>query len=653
MNCELKITLKSDMCSASGDGFSLSIDTDVCCDSHGFPMIPSRRIKGCMLEAARYICADNIAEIFGVSGTSRGSLRIGNAVIENYDSLCAEAECSGKNAQQILALFTSVKASTAIENDTAKNESLRFMRAVDHYSPFDGNEMVFKAPVEVDEQYFGELSRICKAVRNIGYKRTRGFGAVRCELSAVDRKSGNAVSGNITDDEKIYELRYSVRNESALMLPGSNSSETADYISGTSVMGFFANSYLKNHSADGEFEEMFLKHGVIFSNLYITSQNGTAALPAPAAIAKDKTQSVESGKTVYTNLLTDENESKRILKPLKSGYFAAGAELKVQTETVYHHSTGENSTLYTQTCICPGQVFSGTISGSGKYLRHIADALSGGVITVGRSKTAQYSECSVLYAELKPQEIKQLSISGGEKIAAVFCADALFTDECGNYTTEFAEVCRQLGITNADASKSFMKYKTVMGYMSAGNYKKPHIRAIAAGSTISFTAGGSQVIPEYAYFGAKNGEGFGLVRFVRVDDLMSLGESGFACERTAAVPDGRLTELLKKNSANDEMRSSAIDFALANKSTLIGLSSSFVGRVLLMIRQADDFNDLINRIESVKTKSKMETAKNIANTADKYKYDESWREYLGTVFLLAKYFIRAKAAEDAKAREGE
>lgn len=28
MNCELRITLKSDMCSASGDGFSLSIDTD-------------------------------------------------------------------------------------------------------------------------------------------------------------------------------------------------------------------------------------------------------------------------------------------------------------------------------------------------------------------------------------------------------------------------------------------------------------------------------------------------------------------------------------------------------------------------------------------------------------------------------------------------
>ena len=70
----------------------------------------------------------------------------------------------------------------------------------------------------------------------------------------------------------------------------------------------------------------------------------------------------------------------------------------------------------------------------------------------------------------------------------MFCSDALFTDDCGSYTTDFAEVCGQLGIKNADTDKSFMIYMTVMGYMSAGNYKKPHIRAIAAGSTICFTA---------------------------------------------------------------------------------------------------------------------------------------------------------------------
>lgn len=648
MNCELRITLKSDMCSASGDGFSLSIDTDVSYDSHGFPVIPSRRIKGCMLESAKYIGAQNISGIFGVSGTSRGSLRIGNAVPEGYASLCAEADNSGKNAQQILALFTSVKASTAIEDDTAKNETLRFMRAVNHYSPFDGSEMVFTAPIEIEEQYFDELSRICRAVRNIGYKRTRGFGAVRCGLLRSEQSSASTVSGKITDDEADYELRYSIRNESSLMLPGSSSSETADYISGTSIMGFFATQYLKNHSDDSDFEEMFLRHGVIFSNLYITSSEGTAAYPAPAAIAKDKTQSVESGKTEYANLLTADEDPVRILKPLKSGYFAAGSEIKVQTETIYHHSTGEDSTLYTQTCICPGQVFSGTVTGKGKYLRNIAEALSGGVVTVGRSKTAQYAECSVLYAELRPQEQKQISVSGGEKVAAVFCSDALFTDDCGSYTTDFAEVCGQLGIKNTDTDKSFMKYKTIMGYMSAGNYKKPHIRAVAAGSTICFTAESVCTLPEYAYFGVKNGEGFGMVRFVKADELMELGENVSASGKVNAATDGRLTDLLKKNNTTEEMRSSAIDYALSNRSALVGLSSSFVGRVLLMIRQADDFNDLIKRIDSVKTEAKKEKAHGIAMTAEKYKYGEDWREYLETVFLLGKYFLRASDMKEGE-----
>ena len=285
-------------------------------------------------------------------------------------------------------------------------------------------------------------------------------------------------------------------------------------------------------------------------------------------------------------------------------------------------------------------MFSGTVTGKGKYLRNIAEALSGGVVTVGRSKTAQYAECSVLYAELRLLEQKQISVSGGERIAAVFCSDALFTDDCGSYTTDFAEVCCQLGIKNADTDKSFMKYKTIMGYMSAGNYKKPHIRAIAAGSTICFTAESVCTLPEYAYFGAKTGEGFGMVRFVKAGELMKLGECGFASGKVNAETDGRLTELLKKNDTTEEMRSSAIDYALSNRSALVGLSSSFVGRVLLMIRQAGAFNDLIKRIDSVKTEAKKKKAHDIAMTAEKYKYNEDWREYLETVFLLGKYFLR-------------
>lgn len=48
----IKIILKSDLCAASGDGFSSVIDTDVSYDKYGFPVIGARRLKGCLRDAA-------------------------------------------------------------------------------------------------------------------------------------------------------------------------------------------------------------------------------------------------------------------------------------------------------------------------------------------------------------------------------------------------------------------------------------------------------------------------------------------------------------------------------------------------------------------------------------------------------------------------
>lgn len=643
MNYELKITLKSDLCSASGDSFSLTIDTDVCYDKYGLPIIPSRRLKGCMLEAANYIGAENIDEIFGASGgEKRGNLRIGNAVLENYESLKTQAANSGKNAQQILSLFTSVRASTAIENDTAKPESLRFMRAVNHYSPLRGDELTFYARIETDEKYFQQLERICRAVRNIGYKRNRGFGSVQCRLTKSNTVLPFSVKGEISDGEKEYEIRFSVLTNSPIMIPGAKADETEDYIPGTAVMGYFAGKYLETYEPDKEFEELFLKDNVIFSNLYIVSGKGIAAVPAPSAIAKDKT----ADKPCYVNTLSAQKDPERILKPLKNEYFADEEEIKVNTETLYHHRNGENGILYTQTCISAGQIFGGTVSGKGKYLRKISAILGSGTISVGRSKSAQYAECTVISAEIREYRKELTEFVPGEKIAAVFCSDAIFVDEYGNCSAEFNEVCRQLGIFSPDNKLSFMKYKTVMGYMAAGRYKKPHIRAIKAGSTICFTAENTLRLPKLAFYGEKTGEGFGMVRFVKAEDIMSLGDAGFSVSKShGTVKDGELCLLLDENAVREKMRNEAIKYAKENSKKICGLTPSFIGRVLLMIRQAESFDDLEKRINSVKTEAKRDIANDIRQTADKYSENGMWREYLEIIFLLGKYFLRGRSDE--------
>lgn len=640
MNYEMRIVLKSDLCSASGDGFSLTIDTDVCYDEFGLPIIPSRRLKGCMREAAEYIGAEGIEEIFGAAGNiNGGELRVGNAVLENYASLKEYVRWNDKSQQQILSLFTSVRAMTAIENDTAKKESLRFMRTVNHYSPLeDKKEMVFVAPVEADEKYFDQLDRICQATRNIGYRRNRGFGAVKCCLLKARAEREKIMIGEIADEEKDYEIRYSIRTDSPLMLPGAIADETEDYIGGTSVMGFFAAKYLKTHDTDDKFEEIFLKNNVIFSNLYILSKENIAAVPASFAIAKDKV----ADKPLYVNSLVTE-KGDRILKPLKGGYFADGSEIKVKTETIYHHSDREEGTLYTQTCISANQCFGGTIRGKGKYLREIAGIFNEGKISVGRSKTAQYADCEILSARITEYVNEFEHCEDGEKIAAIFCSDAIFIEENGACCTDFSKICEKLNISGVDDKLSFMKYKTVMGYMTVGRYKKPHLRAVKAGSTICFSIDKAQEFPKIGYFGEKIGEGFGQVCFVKAGEIMDLNGGTFAAMEKEIVSDDLLHKLLEKNKELEEMRTKAIDYAKKNQGTLEKLTSSFVGRVLLMVRQAKDYDDLKARIDSVKTESKREEARRIVDTAERYQGNEMWKEYLTIIFLLAKYFNRGKA----------
>ena len=148
----INITLRSDLCAASGDGFSSVIDTDVSYDKYGFPVIGARRLKGCLRDAAKLIGTsdDIIKEIFGTSGNDKsGNLKISDAHIKGYENLKQEVVSSELNAEEVISLFTYTRAATAIENDTAKDNSLRFTRVVKHYSPLTKPETELESEVDI------------------------------------------------------------------------------------------------------------------------------------------------------------------------------------------------------------------------------------------------------------------------------------------------------------------------------------------------------------------------------------------------------------------------------------------------------------------------------------------------------------------------
>ena len=250
----MKIELKSDLCAGIGKHYAAVLNLDTALDEYGLPYIPSRRLKGCMREVAELIKIPDLDNIFGVSGKSEsGSLKISNAVIENYNETIKSLRENNIFHSEVTDLFCYTRQETAIESetDTAKDQSLRFIRVVNRDYPDSSDPLCFYAPISFDDNDYKKINDICKALRNIGYHRNRGLGAVECSL--IDYTDEDFSVDYPFEDDKEYELRYGVYLDGDMMLPASDSSHSLDYIPGTSVLGALAARY-KGES----FEQLFV-----------------------------------------------------------------------------------------------------------------------------------------------------------------------------------------------------------------------------------------------------------------------------------------------------------------------------------------------------------------------------------------------------------
>lgn len=644
----INITLRSDLCAASGDGFSSVIDTDVSYDKYGFPVIGARRLKGCLRDAAKLIGTsdDIIKEIFGTSGNDKsGSLKISDAHIKGYENLKQEAVSSGLNAEEVISLFTYTRAATAIENDTAKDNSLRFTRVVKHYSPLTKAETEFESEVDIDERYAAEFSDICKALRNIGYKRNRGYGAVKCSFEFEKKKILPADNKNFKGET--VSITYLIKLRDNVMLPSAASDETADFISGTSVMGFFANEYLRSKPSDEVFEDIFLKNNVAFSNLYISDENMKEYFPAPVILGKIK------GQSGAFNIVTYNNDSNNIIKPVKSGYSCFDSVIKSPlTETVYHHTRGDEGNLYTQTSLCSGQYFRGTITGKAEYVKIIYDILTHSTLRFGRSKTAQYSSCELVKAEASPVLDSVKTIKSGEQFIVLLLSDVLIPDDMGGYDISVQALQKAVGngIEKLECDKgenvkrSALRYRIIAGYNSKWNIQKPQIRTIAAGSTLVFRAEEDMKFPSEFTIGAKINEGFGRVMICRPEDF---AKRSVKSEKNvnSTTNSGTLCELIENNKAIEEMRSRAVSFVASFGKEM---NSSQIGRYTMMVKQATDLSEFRNNmVENIQSEKSKKFIKSIIEKSEVSHYrDNYWREYLLLILTLIKYQNREEKSNE-------
>lgn len=639
------ITLRSDLCAAGGDGFSSVIDTDVSYDKYGFPVIGARRLKGCLRDAAKLIGMGSVDEIFGTAGSDKnGSLKISDAHIKGYEELKREAVSSGLNAEEVISLFSYTRASTQIENDTAMDNSLRFTRVVKHYSPLTNDETVFEAEADIDEKYKDDLSDICRALRNMGYKRNRGYGAVKCRFEFENSLTRPNEKVSITGENA--SITYLIRLRDNVMLPSSASDETADFIPGTSVLGFFANEYLKTAPADEKFEDIFLKNNVSFSNLCISDEDMKEYFPAPVILGKIK------GEEGAFNIVTYSNEDGKIIKPVKSGYSCFDSVIKKPlTETVYHHTRGEEANLYTQTSLCSDQYFRGTITGRSEYIKPIYDILTHSTLRFGRSKTAQYSACELVRAEVSSSSESIKRIRAGERFIVLLLSDVLIPDGTGGYDISVQGLQNAVGhgIEKLECDRgekikrSALRYRIIAGYNSKWNIQKPQIRTVAAGSTLVFRAVSDMKLPAVFTVGAKTGEGFGRIMICRPEDF---AERSVKAQKQLNInaKEGELCRLISRNKAVEDMRSEAVKFVASFGKKM---NPAQIGRYAMMAKQAEDLREFKAMTSKIKCNKSNAFINDVINKSKAEHYrDDLWREYMLTILTLMKYSNREEKGNE-------
>ena len=630
---KIRITLKSDLCAGSGEATGVTVDKDLCIDAYGLPYIPARRLKGCLREAARllrdYGCAEasdrNIAELFGTEDGGQGLLRVSDACLPGAESMRALLSGEVEDALRVEAeplnvakLFTYVRGQTALKDGVAVDGSLRYTRVMAHHNALDERvEAYLDAPVSVDSgdpELHALLELCCRATRHIGSMRNRGLGNVQLAYlreTAAERPAAKVLCPEDAVAADQVEIRYAVSLDAPVTLPGC--AEQTLEIPARSVIGCVSAAYLRSGRAeDAAFRDLFLNGTASWSSL-TPSIGGKRSVPSPLMLVFLKNEG--SYKNLYA---AGEDEVLGKKQKTMGGSYAvdtgSGFHLaSVRRHTLYHHSHGEQGTLYMQDSLDAGMIFRGVVTAPGAMAETVCDLLLKTRFAFGRSKSAQYAACS-LYGDIEVSPVGQepKPVEPGSPIYAVLQSDLVLTGDGIRETRPDAVRAELAAMLNADAGgapeKDCCEFHVVGGYQQMWQMQKPQIPAMRGGSVFCFRAKGTET-PRQVALGEFDQEGFGVFQIYTEAEM----QSRRAVRRTAVdekVPsagDGAWRHTLETALTVAACKRAMGEHAMRYYNRKVRGDRRFrsgraglIGRLRLMLAEAADYEDFLARIQSIK-----------------------------------------------------
>ena len=535
---KLQIILKSDLCVSDGGVYNSLLDTDICYDKYGFPFIPGKRIRGCLRESALELldwgACINPDTLFGKEGDSPSSVKVGDAVLEEYDSLIQSVKGVNNmlfHPQNILNYYSYVRTQTAIDYDTgvADDTSLRTMRVAK-------KGLVFEAPVEYEEEIEKNLERCANILRHMGIARTRGFGEVEVKLKQSEIPAYNQRKHSDLR-EGANRLDYTVTLVDPVIFKSQSGGEakTLDYIEGSRILGLIAQSLKDNQD---NYED-FINDGNLFvSNAYI-SRNGLRYTEVPATYYR-----IKNNTTEYRDKLYDSEEHRVAdkdlqLNPMKHGYAICDKNMldciRVAVEERYHHrrpkdkSIGRadtrdpDSVFYQMSSICKNQSFMGYITGSEAQIKKAYECLTEhDLYRIGTGRTSEYGRVEIHVDKTSKQGSVRSIVTS--EFAVKLISPAIVYSEQAFYSVSSQELIDEilLAVNLKKESvnvRKYIRYVTVGGYNVTWQKRKPSIQAFDKGTVILIhTSKPVELhIPEVLFIGERTTEGYGEIEIIEIE----------------------------------------------------------------------------------------------------------------------------------------
>lgn len=446
----LEITLPGWWHVGSGRGIGGYADAAILRSPEGLPWIPGRTLRGLVREALEHAAAfgrldADIAEtLCGTAPppdrptektvrrrrfeTDPGILRFGNARLPQAWRAWASDARNKATLDDLFGVF----AQTAIYGRDGKAPGLardHSLRTIEVAPP-----MTLQAGLQVDERaadgidWERALEKALPLIRGLGASRHRGLGRARIALAGGDRGKATHAPLRPSDSAPVGDrvlLRIDLTDELILSTTSATTGahQTLDFIPGAVLLGAAARRYAEF----GEYAwAVFHAGGVRFGNAYpLIDRPGSPpvpTLPVPLAWHHAKGESGEGGAAGGTlgpakvarildakiqNRAHTESDRKASTQSvqMRKGYVSRDGRL-VSPATRYRQKTAidrdrqgrvREGALFGYASLDAGQAFLAEIRFDPGLVpqpvrRQVIDALTGGPLLIGRSRSAEYGE---------------------------------------------------------------------------------------------------------------------------------------------------------------------------------------------------------------------------------------------------------------------